>query len=54
MHVIFENGGGEIFVSLNTLQCVNVALGKVRLLNPFNVLRYSLTKCKGLVFVGCL
>ena len=23
--VIFENGGGEIFVSLNTLLCVNVA-----------------------------
>ena len=27
MHdVIFENGGGEIFVSLNILLCVNVAL----------------------------
>ena len=24
-NVIFLNGGGEIFVSLNTLQCVNVA-----------------------------
>ena len=32
--VIFENGGGEIFISLNTLLCINVDTDRVRVVQP--------------------
>ena len=41
--VIFENGGAEIFVSVNTRLCVNVVLGRtVRIFNALSGVRRSI------------